>query len=95
MLEPAPGLPAIPLDRLGTILIPGVAFDLQGARLGMGKGYYDRTLRGFRGKRWALAYDFQVISQVPTDERDEAVDCIFTEVRTIEILVSRGDVAQS
>lgn len=95
LMEPAPELPAVPLDRLDIILVPGVAFDLQGARLGMGKGYYDRTLRGFRGRRWALAYEFQVVAELPTDERDERVDCIFTEARSIEIFAAKGSDVRS
>lgn len=85
ILAPDPKLPVVPVDRLGAILIPGVAFDLRGGRLGWGKGYFDRLLRGYHGKRWALAYDFQVLEKIPTDAHDEGVDGIFTESRMIEV----------
>ncbi|MCC6273289.1 MAG: 5-formyltetrahydrofolate cyclo-ligase [Deltaproteobacteria bacterium] len=85
ILEPDPRLPLVPTEGLTDILVPGVAFDLKGGRLGWGKGYYDRALIGFRGRRWALAYDFQVLVSVPTDERDEAVERIVTERRVIEV----------
>lgn len=84
ILEPDPRLPVVPLEGLAILLVPGVAFDVRGGRLGWGQGYYDRALQGFRGRRWALAYDFQVVESVPTDERDEAVDRIVTEQRVID-----------
>lgn len=85
ILEPDPRLPVVPIEGLTDLLVPGVAFDLKGGRLGWGKGYYDRALKDFRGRRWALAYDFQVLDSIPTDERDEAVERIVTERRVIEI----------
>ena len=85
ILEPDSRLPVVSVERLAAILVPGVAFDARGGRLGWGKGYYDRALRGFRGRRWALAYDFQVLERVPTDDRDEPVERIVTERRVIEV----------
>lgn len=84
ILEPGPRLPVVPIEALELLLVPGVAFDVRGGRLGWGQGYYDRALQGFRGRRWALAYDFQVLKSVPTDERDEAVERIVTERRVID-----------
>lgn len=67
------------------VLIPGVGFDRAGHRLGRGRGYYDRALRGVLAGalRVGLAHEFQVVSHVPVDPHDERVDYIFTEKRLI------------
>jgi 5-formyltetrahydrofolate cyclo-ligase len=74
------------VNTLETIIVPGVAFDLHGGRLGFGKGFYDRCLLEFRGKRVALAYDFQIVSELPTAVRGQKVDWIVTESRMIHCL---------
>jgi len=77
------------LDKLVVLellIVPGVAFDLKGNRLGRGKGYFDRFLkRNKEGLRVAFSYDFQVIENVPVDENDEKVNYIITEKRVIEV----------
>ncbi len=84
LLEPTAERPAVPLERIDLVLVPGLAFDLRGARLGWGKGYYDRVLRGYGGLRWGLAYDFQVFEEIPAEARDESVHWVFTETRSID-----------
>lgn len=75
-----------PLDL---IIVPGVAFDRQGNRIGMGKGYYDRFLSAQKGAlRVALAYSEQVLDQVPHKPYDEPVDMIITEDEVIRRKVS-------
>jgi len=62
------------------ILLPGVAFDREGNRIGMGKGYYDRFLAHKKGvPRVALSYSEQVLESVPKEPYDVAVDWIITE----------------
>ena len=60
------------------ILVPGMAFDSLGHRLGRGKGYYDRFLRGLESfpqiHTVGVCFDFQKVAEVPTDEYDMAVD---------------------
>jgi 5-formyltetrahydrofolate cyclo-ligase len=68
---------------IDVFIIPGVAFDRQGNRLGRGRGYYDRLLQGIRAPIIALAYDFQVIAQVPRASYDVSVPVIITEKETI------------
>ena len=71
---------------LDLIVVPGVAFDSRGGRIGYGKGYYDRALKGFTGVVAALAYEFQVLKEdLPLVGHDQAVSVIFTEKRTIEV----------
>ncbi|RLF88523.1 5-formyltetrahydrofolate cyclo-ligase, partial [Thermococci archaeon] len=76
--------------NLDLIVVPGVAFDESGYRLGFGKGYYDRFLRSFRETtKLGLAYEFQVLEEVPRDEGDIPVDFIITEKRRIDCLKNR------
>ena len=73
------------------VLIPGVGFDRAGHRLGRGRGYYDRALKGILAGalRVSLAHECQVVSHIPVDEHDECVDYIVTEKRLIECAGTR------
>jgi 5-formyltetrahydrofolate cyclo-ligase len=68
------------------IVVPGVAFDPNGNRLGRGQGFYDRLLQSFgrRATTVGLAYEFQVVKSVPVDSWDEKVRFIVTEDRFID-----------
>ena len=59
-------------------LVPGLAFDRQGWRLGRGKGYYDRMLAGLGGIRCGVAFDFQHVESVPHETLDQKMDWIIT-----------------
>ncbi|MEM4554912.1 MAG: phosphoribosylglycinamide formyltransferase [Candidatus Anstonellaceae archaeon] len=65
-------------------VIPGIGFDLQGHRIGYGKGYYDKLLPHIKGKKIGLAYEVQVVERLPVEPHDVAVDMIVTEERVIE-----------
>lgn len=74
-------------DQEGSVVfVPGLAFDLQGNRLGRGKGCYDRVLEklGEEAKFVALAYDFQIVEEVPVEVWDRRVHQIITERRIID-----------
>ena len=68
------------------LIVPGVAFDLKGNRLGRGRAWYDRVIRqwGSRATPVGLAYEFQVIDHVPVDPWDEKVLFISTQERFID-----------
>jgi 5-formyltetrahydrofolate cyclo-ligase len=70
-------------DKLDALLVPGLAFDENGNRIGRGMGFFDRLLREARGIKIALAYDFQVLNEVPADAHDVRVDFIVTEKRVV------------
>jgi len=83
--EPRPACPQVPRDAIDFVLVPGVAFDLAGRRLGYGGGYYDRLLPLLspRALRVAGAFEVQLVDRVPAAPHDLAVDAIVTESRTI------------
>ena len=68
------------------LVVPGVAFDSQGNRLGRGQAWYDRVIRqwGSRAAPVGLAYEFQIIDRVPVDPWDEKVLFISTQERFID-----------
>lgn len=63
------------------ILVPGVAFDKSGYRLGYGAGYYDRFISSLKQPVYTigLSFDLQIIDKVPIDSHDQKLDCIITE----------------
>lgn len=66
------------------VVVPGICFDLAGARIGYGKGFYDRVLEGAGSLIVALAYDFQLIGEsIPTEAHDVPVDIVVTESRVV------------
>jgi 5-formyltetrahydrofolate cyclo-ligase len=81
--EPAPTCVALPLDDLDLVLVPGLAFDAQGHRLGRGKGFYDRMLQDFRGKKAGIAFDEQIVDAVPAEKNDVKMDFVLTPTRCL------------
>ena len=88
--EPRESCPIIPLNRLDLVLVPGVAFDLNGHRLGRGKGYYDRLLANTAGSTCGVAFDQQIVSQVPSEPHDVRLSCILTPTRWHEVTGPRA-----
>jgi 5-formyltetrahydrofolate cyclo-ligase len=83
--EPTADCTGIPLNQLDLILVPGVGFDLNGRRLGRGKGYYDRLLTGIRGAKCGLAFEKQIVMTIPTEPHDITLDYIATPSRWLAI----------
>ena len=75
----------VPYPELELLVVPGVAFDLSGHRLGYGKGYYDRALAlcGPVLERVGFAYEFQVVAQLPADPHDCRLTRLVTEQRIL------------
>jgi 5-formyltetrahydrofolate cyclo-ligase len=82
--EPAADCAEITLNHFDLVLVPGMAFDLHGNRLGRGKGYYDRILAEASGIKCGVAYDFQLLEEIPTEPHDAKVDFIFTPSRCLK-----------
>jgi len=74
-------------EQIGLLIVPGVAFDLKGNRLGYGGGYYDRFFSLLKPGTplVALVFDLQIVPAVPIEEWDRRVDCIITDHRLIEV----------
>jgi 5-formyltetrahydrofolate cyclo-ligase len=85
--EPAETCVAIPPNDLDLVLVPGVAFGLDGHRLGRGKGYYDRLLQDFTGRKIGIAFDEQIVYAVPSEQNDVRMDLILTPTRCVEPVV--------
>ena len=73
-------------DKIDLIIVPGVAFDLKGNRMGHGKGYYDRFLNLVKSTSIGLAFEFQIIENIPVESHDKPIDMIITEKRIIKSL---------
>ena len=82
--EPQAGCPEISLTEFDLVLVPGVAFDLSGNRLGRGRGFYDRILTETTGVKCGVAYDFQLLEKIPTEPHDATVNFIFTPSRCVK-----------
>jgi 5-formyltetrahydrofolate cyclo-ligase len=78
--EPHPDSPIMPLATIELMVIPGTAFDPRGYRVGWGKGYYDVTLaQAPRALKVGLAFECQMVPEVPADSHDVPMDIIVTE----------------
>ncbi|MGA2801118.1 MAG: 5-formyltetrahydrofolate cyclo-ligase [Verrucomicrobiota bacterium] len=83
--EPAAKCAEIPLSKFDLVLVPGVAFDLRGYRLGRGRGFYDRLLAEVRGAKCGVAFDKQIASDVPAGMLDVQVNFILTATRCVKV----------
>ena len=79
--EPRANCPVVRLNRLDFVLVPGVAFAMDGRRLGRGKGVYDRLLTAVRGSKCGAAFDEQIVDDLPMEPHDIRLDCILTPTR--------------
>lgn len=80
ILEPKPSCAAIPAKRLELIIVPGVAFDRRGGRLGRGAGYYDRFLKKAKqAVKVGLCFREQIVKKIPMKHHDVRMDRIITD----------------
>ena len=75
----------VPIEKIDIAIIPAVALDEKGGRIGSGKGYYDRLIPrlAITTRKVALAFETQIVPQVPIESHDRHVDIIITENRVI------------
>ena len=85
--EPSEACSAIPWADIELIVVPGVAFDLRGHRLGRGRGHYDRMLAQVRGIKCGVAFDEQIVDEIPAAKHDVHMNLVVTPTRTIMMRV--------
>jgi 5-formyltetrahydrofolate cyclo-ligase len=68
---------------LQLVMVPGVAFDYHGGRIGYGKGFYDQLLANCAARKLAAAFECQVFERVPMDEKDVRMDKLITELSAV------------
>jgi 5-formyltetrahydrofolate cyclo-ligase len=77
--------PPVAVHEIDLAVVPGLAFTVQGQRIGHGGGYYDRFLDVWQGTSCALAFEEQIVESLPFDPScDRSVSCIITELRVID-----------
>lgn len=84
-IEEPTGTDVHSVDEIEVIVIPGVAFDRSGRRLGRGKGFYDRLLANARAMKIGVGYEFQLVDELPSEPHDVPMDMVITEHTTILI----------
>ena len=95
--QPPPDAPILEPSRLGLVLVPGVAFDLECRRLGRGRGHYDATLSAMPAGivRIGLAFEVQIVDEVPSEPHDVVLDAVVTESRVVFRLPSGAATGRS
>ena len=86
ILEPDPNqCNVVPIECIDIAIIPGVAFDEKGGRIGSGDGYYDRLIPKLpiTTRKVALTFEDQIVSQIQMEAHDRHVDIIITEKRIL------------
>ena len=76
-------------SKIDLVIVPGVAFDSRGYRIGFGKGYYDRLLPKIKAENIGLAFKFQVVDFIPYGDYDVPVDMLITEQGIISCIRER------
>lgn len=81
ILEPKASLAAADVPAIECVIVPGLAFDRGGARLGRGAGYYDKFLAKLspRTAKIGIGFSFQMMKSVPTEAHDEKLDLVLTD----------------
>ena len=73
-------------DKIDLVLVPGIAFDINGSRIGFGNGCYDRFLENCNALKIGLAFEEQIVEPIPAEKHDKQVDMIITDKRVIRCM---------
>ncbi|MDE6299665.1 MAG: 5-formyltetrahydrofolate cyclo-ligase [Muribaculaceae bacterium] len=82
-IEEPTGTDVVSPEEIELIVVPAVAYDRKGNRLGRGKGFYDRLLQTTKATKVGVGYEFQLVDEVPVEPHDVGVDIIITQNATI------------
>lgn len=69
--------------QIELIIVPAVAYDRRGNRLGRGKGFYDRLLQSTKATKIGIGYDFQLVDEIPAEEHDVPMDIVITQTSVL------------
>lgn len=78
-IEEPTGSATVDPDEIELIVVPGVAYDKNGNRLGRGKGFYDRLLAETRATKVGVGYEFQIFDSIPTEPHDVKMDMVISQ----------------
>lgn len=82
--EPDAAAAGLEIEQLDLILVPALAFDRFGRRLGRGRGFYDRLLaQASRARKWGVGFDLQIVAEVPAEPHDVMLDLVVTPDRWV------------
>lgn len=84
-IEEPQGEDLVDPDEIELIIVPAVAYDRRGNRLGRGKGFYDRLLGEAKATKIGVGYDFQLLDKLPAEPHDVPMDMVITQKTTIVI----------
>ena len=84
-IEEPTGEDTVDVDDIELMVIPAVAFDRKGNRLGRGKGFYDRLLSTSRATKIGVGYEFQLFDSIPSEPHDVAMDMVITQKTVIKL----------
>lgn len=86
ILEPKRDAPRVAPEDVDVVLVPALALDARGHRVGYGRGFYDRVLASMPGAcAVALVYDFQLVAEVPDEPFDVPVHVVATDARVLRV----------
>ncbi len=74
---------------INAVIVPGIAFDKRGYRIGYGRGFYDRFLEKFRGVKIGVAFDCCMVEKIENDSHDIAMDFVVSEKKTMVCKIRR------
>ena len=83
ILEPCAKCPEVKGNLLDAVFVPGLAFSLDGGRLGRGGGFYDRLLKNVRSARCGIAHECQLLDSLPSAPWDQKMERILTPSRSV------------
>ncbi|MDE6810811.1 MAG: 5-formyltetrahydrofolate cyclo-ligase [Muribaculaceae bacterium] len=84
-IEEPTGNNTVDVEEIELIIVPAVAYDRRGNRLGRGKGFYDRLLSSARATKIGVGYEFQLVDDLPAESHDVPVDYVITQTTTLKI----------
>ncbi|MDE6409049.1 MAG: 5-formyltetrahydrofolate cyclo-ligase [Muribaculaceae bacterium] len=84
-IEEPTGNNTVPAEDIELVIVPAVAYDRSGNRLGRGKGFYDRLLATTKATKVGVGYEFQIVDEIPAEPHDVKMDMVITQKTAIRI----------